>query len=61
VIKVVEPNSQPPPTYGYDSDELNLAQIVRFFRRHWRLICGSAVAAGLTTALVHGTLRFTVL
>jgi len=50
-INGVEPNSQQPPTYTYESDELNLVQIVRFFLRHWRLICGSALAAGLTTAL----------
>ena len=50
-INVAEPNGQQPPTYAYEPDELNLAQIVRFFLRHWRLICGSALAAGLTAAL----------
>ena len=46
-------NQQPLQTDpGYQGDELSFAGIVAFFRRHWRLIFGTAFAAGLVTGLV---------
>ena len=42
------PQSDP----GYPGGELSFADIVAFFQRHWRLIFGTAFAAGLLTALV---------
>ena len=45
-------NQQPLPTDpGYQGGELSFADIVAFFRRHWRLIFGTAFAAGLVTGL----------
>src|SRR5437016_452392 len=40
----------PPPPSSYDTDELSLVQLVRFFLRHWPFICGMALAAGFTAA-----------
>src|SRR5215813_8105510 len=40
-----------PPPRSYDTDELSLVQLVRFFLRHWRLLGGMALATGLTAAL----------
>ncbi len=46
-------NQQPLQTDpGYQGDELSFADIVAFFQRHWRLIFGTAFAAGLLTGLV---------
>src|SRR5664280_1214939 len=36
---------------GVQGGELSFADIVAFFRRHWRLIFGTAFAAGLVTGL----------
>ena len=49
VANGIEPPSPPPP-YRSDTDELSLVQLVRFFLRHWRLIAGMALAAGVTAA-----------
>jgi capsular polysaccharide biosynthesis protein len=46
-----EPPSPPPPAYGGETEELALVQVVRLFLRHWRLICGMALAAGFSAAL----------
>jgi uncharacterized protein involved in exopolysaccharide biosynthesis len=37
---------------GFQGGELSFADIVAFFRRHWRLIFGTAFVAGLVTGLV---------
>jgi uncharacterized protein involved in exopolysaccharide biosynthesis len=46
-------NQQPLQTDpGFQGGELSFADIVAFFQRHWRLIFGTAFAAGLLTGLV---------
>ena len=37
---------------GYQGGELSFADVVAFFQRHWRLIFGTAFAAGFLTGLV---------
>ncbi len=45
-------NGQPRPPHKTEVDEINLAQVVRFFQRHFRLLTGAALIAGITTAVV---------
>src|SRR5215813_4978124 len=50
VTNGVDPTS-PLPIHGYDTEDLSLVQLVRFFLRHWALIGGMALVAGFTAAL----------